>query len=73
MCDMELFFHPLLQTTSGEIQKWRDNSMNYNTCLSDPPGAFDPIRFAVELQRKKKQNKKRMNLNRNLFSLKQGQ
>lgn len=43
MCDMELFFHPLLQTTSGEFQKWRDNSMNYNTCLSDPPGAFDPI------------------------------
>lgn len=57
MCDMELFFHPLLQTTSGEFQKWRDNSMNYNTRLSDPPGAFDPIRFAVELQRKKAKQK----------------
>lgn len=31
--------------------------MNYNTRLSDPPGAFDPIRFAVELQRKKAKQK----------------
>lgn len=56
MCDMELF-HPLLQTTSGEFQKWRDNSMNYNTRLSDPPGAFDPICCGIaEKKAKQKTN-----------------